>query len=202
MHGLRSALVRWQPVISRRNADLSLVAHSLRSPTTFRFGGPYYSSRDWSNAPTWGYGAVLTLLLLTAVHYACWRRISTRTSLKPVLCASLLIGAVVAHYISRYGIVIDTSMMRNVLQTDAHEAVELVDIDFAGDAAHRRHHSDRLFVLLTNCGCARTTRAGIPGGHDRCRSDRGDVSRFERISRTVAPRCAIATKFGNMLTPA
>ncbi len=71
----------------------------------------------------------MTLLLLTAVHYAVLASISTRMTLKPLLCASLLIGAVVAHYISRYGIVIDTSMMRNVLQTDAHEAMELVGID-------------------------------------------------------------------------
>ena len=69
--------------------------------------------------------AVLTLLLLTAVHYVVLALLSTRSTLKPVLCVSMLIAAVVAHFVSRYGIVIDTSMMRNVLQTDVLEAREL-----------------------------------------------------------------------------
>ena len=121
------AHTRWRPVLSAETLIL-FVAAFIAIADNAAFWRAILQGRDLSSAPTWGL-AVLTLLLLTAVHYVVLASISTRVTLKPVLCASLLIGALVAHYISRYRIVIDTSMMRNVLQTDAHEALELVGID-------------------------------------------------------------------------
>jgi lipid A ethanolaminephosphotransferase len=82
--------------------------------------------RSWSSAPTWGY-ACGVFLLLVATYYALLAVCAVRTLLKPVLIASLIAGAAVAYYVGRYNVVFDAAMMSNVLHTDAHEAVELVD---------------------------------------------------------------------------
>ena len=118
---------RWQPVVSAETLIL-LVAMFIAIADNRPFWRAVLLDRDHGDASTWKLG-LLTLTLLTAVNYIVLALISTRRTVKPVLCASMLIGALVTHYISRYGIVIDTSMMRNVLHTDAHEVVELVGID-------------------------------------------------------------------------
>jgi lipid A ethanolaminephosphotransferase len=49
-----------------------------------------------------------------------------RFVLKPVAIAALLISGVCAHFTSAYGVVIDRSMIQNVLETDVGEASELL----------------------------------------------------------------------------
>ncbi|WP_311224199.1 MULTISPECIES: phosphoethanolamine--lipid A transferase [unclassified Acidovorax] len=48
-----------------------------------------------------------------------------RFALKPVLAAAVLAAAFGCYFMSAYGVVIDTNMLINVLQTDAHEAAAL-----------------------------------------------------------------------------
>jgi lipid A ethanolaminephosphotransferase len=122
-----SALVRWKPVISAEMAIL-LVASFITVVDNLPFWRAVLQGRDLSSALTWS-SALLTFVMLTAIHYFVLAVISTRKTLKAVLCTALLLGAIVAHYMARYGIVIDTSMMRNVLQTNAHEASELIGVD-------------------------------------------------------------------------
>ncbi|UUX96651.1 phosphoethanolamine transferase [Aquabacterium sp. J223] len=45
---------------------------------------------------------------------------------KPVWTVVLLVSAVAAHFIDTWGVLLDKSMMRNVLQTDAAEAADLL----------------------------------------------------------------------------
>ena len=47
--------------------------------------------------------------------------------LKPVLVVALLAGASGAYFMASYGIVIDTPMLVNVLQTDPSEATDLLN---------------------------------------------------------------------------
>ncbi len=117
----------WQPVVSGEAAILSVAAF-IAVADNFPFWRAVLRERDLSDALTWG-SVLLILALLTAVHYIVLALIPGRKTLKWVLCAALLVGAMVTHYMSRYGIVIDTSMMRNVLHTDGHEAVELIGFD-------------------------------------------------------------------------
>ena len=142
----------------------------------------------------------MTLLLLTAVHYAVLASISTRMTLKPLLCASLLIGAVVAHYISRYGIVIDTSMMRNVLQTDAHEAVELVGVDVVATLLPLAGASDHSGLCLP-ASLRLDDIVRIPQGNHRSRAITAVVVAFIGF-KDFAPTLRNRPEIRNMLTPA
>ncbi|WP_236237030.1 phosphoethanolamine transferase [Pseudomonas faucium] len=51
----------------------------------------------------------------------CWGRL-----LRPVLALLLVVASVASYFISRYGIVIDASMLANLLQTDPAEARDLL----------------------------------------------------------------------------
>ena len=66
---------------------------------------------------TLGITAMLVLLLAP---------LAWRGSLKPVLTLLLLISAVSSHFMLAYGIVIDSTMLTNLLQTDLHESADLM----------------------------------------------------------------------------
>lgn len=51
----------------------------------------------------------------------CWGRL-----LRPVLCLLLIVAAATSYFIATYGIVIDASMLMNLVQTDVSEAGDLL----------------------------------------------------------------------------
>lgn len=83
-------------------------------------------------APPW------TLLLglvtlLTALHALLLALIGTRHTLKPLVAVLTLVGVLAMHYTQAYGVVIDPSMVRNVLATDVAESRELLSWRLAAD---------------------------------------------------------------------
>lgn len=64
-------------------------------------------------------------LLLVMLFSGVLALVNYRRLFKPVLIALLLLSSVTAYFMSQYGIVVDASMVQNVLETDAREAGEL-----------------------------------------------------------------------------
>ncbi|MCC2655759.1 MAG: hypothetical protein K0Q76_867 [Panacagrimonas sp.] len=75
-----------------------------------------------------GVGLTLFALLLAALS-----ALGSGPLLKPALIACVLIAATCGHFMDRYGVVIDRSMIANAAQTDAHEAGELLTLHAALD---------------------------------------------------------------------
>jgi lipid A ethanolaminephosphotransferase len=71
-------------------------------------------------------------LLLAGAFNLLLTLVAVRGLFKPVLTALLFIGAGVAYFMNQYGVVIDTGMVRNVLETDAAEAGDLFSPSLAG----------------------------------------------------------------------
>ncbi len=90
------------------------------------------AQRDAPGTPLFAAG---TFVLLTALHLLLLLPWSSRYTLRPVLTLLLVANAAVIHFTGAYGVVIDTSMMRNVLQTDTREAGELVGAGLFGALA-------------------------------------------------------------------
>ena len=137
----------WRPTISPETL-IVIVAAFLVCADNLPLWRAVLEGRSWSNAPTWGY-ACGVFLLLVATYYALLAVCAVRALLKPVLIASLIAGAVVAYYIGRYNVVFDAAMMSNVLHTDAHEAIELVDAGLLGTVLIAGIIPS-LFVMLAN----------------------------------------------------
>lgn len=68
-----------------------------------------------------GMGAWLFFGLLALLALVAWPRV-----IKPVGLLLVLLAAVVQHYMLRYHMVMDPSMVANVMQTDVHEARDLL----------------------------------------------------------------------------
>jgi len=74
----------------------------------------------------WGFGLAF-MLLVAAGNAAVLGLLAWGRLLKPVLALALLAAASGVYFMASYGIVIDTTMLVNVLQTDPREAGDLLN---------------------------------------------------------------------------
>lgn len=89
---------------------------------------------ELGNARGWLFGLAFALLI-GAVQVAISSLFAWRWSLKPVLALMLLSAAAGAYFMLSYGVVIERTMMVNVLLTDTREARELLSWRMAGALA-------------------------------------------------------------------
>ena len=69
-----------------------------------------------------GFGVIITATLTLILSFLNWRWL-----LKPTLTVFFLSAASGAYFMMSYHVVIDSTMITNVLQTDAHEALDLMN---------------------------------------------------------------------------
>lgn len=67
-------------------------------------------------------------VFVAALHIAFLSLLAWRASIKPVLAFCLIAAALGANFMLTYGVVIDRTMMVNVLQTDVRESAELFSL--------------------------------------------------------------------------
>ena len=109
------------------------------SPETLVAGAAVYfsvvcSSRFWSlllHSESQGLvGSTVTTLgtivALSGAHVVLLMPFSSRWTLRPFLLFLFTANAFTIHFMDRYGVYVDTSMVQNVLQTDSAEALELM----------------------------------------------------------------------------
>jgi len=80
---------------------------------------------QWANLPLY----VGAFAMLALVFNAFLSLVSFRYVLKPVLVALFFLTAGASYFMNRYGIAIDAAMVQNVMETDVHEARELLSWD-------------------------------------------------------------------------
>ncbi len=68
-----------------------------------------------------GFGLMIAALLSALMAFTAWR-----TSIKPVATLLVVAAAFGAHFMGTYGVVIDSTMMVNVVQTDPREVRDLL----------------------------------------------------------------------------
>lgn len=102
-------------------ANLPLWQQLLRLPELTSWRGLGFSL---------GLGVIVGAALCGLLSLLSWR-----WTLKPVLTLSLLAAAAGAYFMQAYGVVIDPTMMANVLQTDPHETRDLLNWRLFGTVA-------------------------------------------------------------------
>jgi lipid A ethanolaminephosphotransferase len=122
-----SLLRRTRPALS---AETLIAAASLClatcANTAFWHGA--LADRGAADLHTWVFaGAVLVILV--SLHFLLIAAIAPRRGLRPILAALVVASVLADHFMTRYGIVLDASMLRNVVHTDTREAAELVTLD-------------------------------------------------------------------------
>lgn len=79
----------------------------------------------WRALPT----AIATFFLIVSLHFILFAFLMNRWTAKSVLVVILLLTAMATYFMERYGVYIDTDMVRNVLGTDIREASDLLAPD-------------------------------------------------------------------------
>lgn len=79
----------------------------------------------WRVLPT----AIATFFLIVSLHFILFALLMNRWTAKAVLVALVIMTAMATYFMDRYGIYIDTDMVRNLLGTDIHEARDLLAPD-------------------------------------------------------------------------
>jgi lipid A ethanolaminephosphotransferase len=69
---------------------------------------------------------------LAALLVVIFTLVSSRYTTKPIMIALLLISSLTAYFMDNYDTVIDSNMIRNVLETNADEAADLLTLRLAG----------------------------------------------------------------------
>ena len=77
---------------------------------------------------TWGFAVAVGTACASAT-FVLLAVVSPRPIVKPLLTLVLLATSVAVHFMGAYGVILDTSMLRNLLHTDFPEARELVGMD-------------------------------------------------------------------------
>jgi lipid A ethanolaminephosphotransferase len=96
--------------------------------------GPFWSAlletRSFSDFGTWRFAAG-SFVALAALHYFAIGLFATRRLIRPLLSVLVFVSVLTSYYMGHYGIIIDPSMLRNVVQTDWREASELLSPSLA-----------------------------------------------------------------------
>lgn len=128
---MAAARGRWPPVLRVESVVLIVMTYVVATAN-----GPWWSaiSRDRSLAEptTWLFlGACFATLV--ALHFTLVAAFVNRWTVKPLLTLILLATAAAAHFMRSYAVMLDPTMLQNIVHTDLREATELVSWPLVGD---------------------------------------------------------------------
>lgn len=83
------------------------------------------AGRDWSQPANWLFVAAC-FVALTLLHFALLAPLSNRWTVRPLLSLLVVVSAVASFYMHEFAVILDPTMIQNVLRTDSHEAGDLL----------------------------------------------------------------------------
>ncbi|MCP5327282.1 MAG: phosphoethanolamine--lipid A transferase [Sinobacteraceae bacterium] len=92
--------------------------------------GPWWQTvmagRSWADAGSWGFAAA-SFVALVALHFALLATLAHRWLVRPLLTLAVIVAAVAAYYMRTFAVILDPTMIQNVLRTDVREARDLLN---------------------------------------------------------------------------
>ncbi len=86
------------------------------------------AGRDWSQPANWLFVASC-FLLLVALHFVIVAPLAIRWLTRPLLTVLVIVTACATYYMHNFAVIMDPTMIQNVLRTDRHEARDLINPD-------------------------------------------------------------------------
>lgn len=83
------------------------------------------AGRSLAQPSSWLF-AVATAIALLALHFVLLAPLVNRWTLRPLLSVVVIASAVAAYFMRAYSVMLDPTMLQNVLKTDARETSELI----------------------------------------------------------------------------
>lgn len=123
----RARLRRWATGPVELSVEALVVVASLFWAATANrlFLAGALQNRSLADPSAWGFGAALFVLVF-ALHAALLGVVASRWTVKPLVALLTVAAAAATFYVGQFGVVLDPSMLRNVLRTNPAEARELL----------------------------------------------------------------------------
>ncbi len=126
-NGVRRTMRSELPAWLRRRISLSTEALVLLVSIYFSCFSNGAFWRSVIVAPTLQWRLAIALfIIITSVHALLLGLVVHRRYARPLLALLILVTALATHYMSSYGVYLDSDMLRNVLHTDRKESSELL----------------------------------------------------------------------------
>jgi len=120
-------LQRLRPLLRVETLVLAVVAWVVAT-ANFAWWGAVGEGRDWSQPSNWTF-LLCCFTALVALHFVLLAPLAFRWVVRPLLTAVVAVSAAAAWYMRTYAVMLDPTMIQNVLRTDTHEARELLNLD-------------------------------------------------------------------------
>lgn len=118
---------RLRPMIRVETLVLAVIAW-LMATANFAWWSAVGQGRQWSLPSNWWF-IVCCFTALAALHYVVLAPFAHRWVVRPLLTLIVIVSAAAAWYMRTYAVMLDPTMVQNVLRTDSHEARELLNWD-------------------------------------------------------------------------
>ena len=98
--------------------------------------GPWWraaiADRDWSQPDNWLFIAGC-FVMLAGLHFALLAAVSSRWTLRPLLTVVVVASAAAAYFMKTFSVIMDPTMVQNILSTDANESRDLLSWALLGN---------------------------------------------------------------------
>jgi lipid A ethanolaminephosphotransferase len=115
---------RLRPMLRVETVVLVVVAWLIAT-----FNGAWWSGagagRVWSDPANWLF-VVACFVALIALHFVLIAPFSNRWTVRPLLSIIVIASAVTAHFMRTFSVMLDPTMIQNILKTDAREAGDFI----------------------------------------------------------------------------
>jgi lipid A ethanolaminephosphotransferase len=125
-----SIFQRLRPLL-RIEALLLVVIAWMIATANFAWWSAVGQGRDWWQPANWIF-LLCCFTALVALHFALLAPLALRWVVRPLLTVLVMVSAAAAWYMRTYAVMLDPTMIQNVLRTDTHEARELLSFSMVG----------------------------------------------------------------------
>jgi lipid A ethanolaminephosphotransferase len=114
-----------RPTLRIETVVLAVVAWMM-----ITFNGAWWSAvgagRDWSRPANWLF-VLACFVALTLLHFAVIAAVSSRWTVRPLLTLLVVLSAAASYFMRTFNVILDPTMIENVLRTDKNEAGDLIN---------------------------------------------------------------------------
>lgn len=126
----RFVSARLRPMLKVETVVLVVVAWLIAT-----VNGSWWSAsgagRVWSDPANWLF-VVACFVALVALHFVLLAPVANRWTIRPLLSVVVVASAATAYFMRTYSVMMDPTMVQNILKTDTHEARDLLTWSLVG----------------------------------------------------------------------
>lgn len=116
---------RFRPTVRVETLVLAVVGWMIAT-----LNGAWWSAvgagRDWSRPANWLF-VLACFVALTLLHFALIAAVSNRWIVRPLLTLLVVLSAATAYFAHTFNVILDPTMVENVLKTDRNEAGDMIN---------------------------------------------------------------------------